>query len=379
MRPGVIHVDLSEIVATPSRSGIQRVEREAIRHWPGPAPLCPCCVDAQGRLLRLPEAVLDVLCADDEDATIASREAERQALARSVAAGCPVEPRGIERLLNLELFYDAVRATAHLRLAAAGVPVLWLVHDFLPFLRPQLFAPGVTKHGMHFLTALRRVKGLAFVSEQTRCDYAKRVARTGSVPPSWPVIHPGADGLRLERQHFSPDRQHFVSIGTVEPRKNTIALLRAFETLWDRGREARLIVAGRLSPDATDALAFFRKFAADPRLRVMNEPCDEELRSALRSARAVVMPSEAEGFGLPPYEALSVGIPAVASRHLPSASLMSNGALLLERMTPEAIAAAVETLLDEETAARLWAQAARVHLPTWRDFSRLLAAWAHAP
>lgn len=379
MQPRVIHIDLSEILAKPGRSGIQRVEREAIRHWPGPAPLCPCCVDAQGRLLRLPEAVFDVLCADEEHATITSQEAAREALAGIVAAGSPVEPSEIQRLLNLELFYDAARATTHLRLAAAGVPLLWYLYDFLPFLRPQLFPPGITKHCMHFLRGLRGTTRLAFLSEQTRCDYAKRVARTGAVPPSWPVIHPGADGLRLERQHFSPDRQYFVSIGTVEPRKNTIALLRAFEMLWDRNRDARLIVAGRLSPDAADALAFFRKFAADPRLRVMNEPSDETLRSALRSARAVVMPSEAEGFGLPPYEALSVGIPAIASRRLPSVSLMPAGALLLERMTPEAIAAAVETLLDEEAAVRLWAEAARVRLPTWKDFSRLLAAWAHAP
>jgi glycosyltransferase involved in cell wall biosynthesis len=228
---------------------------------------------------------------------------------------------------------------------------------------------------MHFLRGLRSASHVAFTSDQIRSDYAVRVMRTDPLFASWPVIHLGANGLGLEQQTFSPDRGEFVSIGTVEQRKNTAALLRAFETLWDRGRNVHLVVAGRLSPDAADALAFFRKYAGDPRLTVLEQPSDETLRGVLRKARAVVMPSEAEGFGLPPYEALCAGIPAVASRGLPSAALMPEGALLLDRMDSEAIAGAVESLLDNAAAAQLWTAAARVRLPTWADFGRALGAW----
>lgn len=378
MPPAPIHLDLSEIVARPLRTGIQRVEREAIRHWPGPAPLRPCCVDATGQLLLLPDAVLDILCAADDAGTAASREAERQALQALVATAEPVAAADLTRLLNLELFFGATRAETHLRIAQSGVPVLWYLYDFLPFLRPELFPPGATRGCNPFLRGLRSASHLAFLSEQTRRDYAHRVARTNPPNAAGPVIDPGADGLGLERQHFSPDRRDFVSIGTVEPRKNTIGLLRAFEALWQRGRDVRLIVGGGLSPDATEALAFFRQYAGDPRLIVLEQPSDETVRQVLRGARAMVMPSEAEGFGLPPYEALHAGIPAVASVHLPSAVAMPQGALLLDRMDPDSIADAIESLLDDAIAARLWDDAAHMRLPTWAEFGHTLGEWAQA-
>jgi glycosyltransferase involved in cell wall biosynthesis len=113
-------------------------------------------------------------------------------------------------------------------------------------------------------------------------------------------------------------------------------------------------------------------------LVVLGQPSDETVRQLLRGARAMVMPSEAEGFGLPPYEALHAGIPAVASVHLPSAAAMPRGALLLDRMDPISIAAAVESLFDDATAARVWDDAARVQLPTWAEFGRALGDWAQA-
>lgn len=375
MGSATVHLDLSELVANPLRSGIQRVEREAIRHWSGPATLVPCRVNVDGRLLRLPTAVLEILCAED-DGSPEAREAERSALRRLAAAGEPVADSEIDRLLNLELFYGEARADAHLRIAGSGVHVLWFLYDFLPFLQPELFPSGTTRHCMHFLRALRGVGGrLAFLSRRTRDDYATRVARA-PLRGGWPVLDPGADALGLEKQKFSSSRHDFVSIGTIEPRKNTGALLRAFDVLWQRGADARLVLAGRLSPEASEARAFLNRRAGDPRLVFLDQPADATLRRALRGARAMVMPSEAEGFGLPPYEALHAGIPSVASAHLPSAALMPAGVLLMERMEAGAIAAAVESLLDDAVAARLWAAAAAVRLPSWADFGRALADWA---
>ena len=138
----------------------------------------------------------------------------------------------------------------------------------------------------------------------------------------------------------------------------------------------RLIVAGRMSPEAKEAHAIFARHAGNPNFMVLEQPADEKQRALLRSARAVVMPSEAEGFGLPPYEALHSGIPAIASARLPSAALLTGGAMLLERMDAPSIAGAVTALLDDTTAAKLWNEAADVCLPTWAAFGQALANWA---
>jgi glycosyltransferase involved in cell wall biosynthesis len=375
--PTPVHLDLSELIARPLYSGIQRIEREAIRHWPGPAPLVPCLISGEGELLQLSAAVLEALCTDNDGSEVC-RASERQILAQLAAEAKPLSTDVVKRLLNLELFFAPARAGAYIHLAAIEVRVLWYLHDFLPFLRPELFSRGTSRNCMHFLRGLRSVTSLAFPSTQTRRDYILRVARTSSQGEVGPVLAPGADGLQLERQYFSRDRQDFVAIGTVEPRKNTHAMLAAFESLWSAGTMVRLIVAGRISPEATEALDFFTRYAGNPCLLVLQQPADEALRVVLRGARAVIMPSEAEGFGLPPYEAVHSGIPAIASASVPSTALLSGGTKLLEQMDPASIAAAVMSLLDDETAERLWTEAADVRLPTWAAFGRALGDWAQS-
>lgn len=373
MTAGTLHLDLTELVQHPLRSGIQRVEREAIRHWAGPMPT-PCVIDAGGRVVRLGNAVLDILQADT-DGSPDSRAAERAALRLLRFEGSPVPDGSVGRLLNLELFFNPHRADAYQRLAGDGVPILFYLYDFLPFLHPELFAPGTPQVCMPFLRAVRSAGDrVAFLSRNTRDEFERRIARRPPPPAGWPVLDPGADGLGLERQFFRPDRRCFVSIGTMELRKNTEALLDAFELLQARGVSAELVLAGRIAPgqDRVRALAT----EAHPHLRLLEEPTDDALRDVLRGARAVIMPSEAEGFGLPPYEAVHAGMAAIASRKLPSAALLTAGAILLDRMDPPSIAAAVESLLDDDVAAGLWQAAAGLRLPVWQDFGRGLSAWA---
>jgi glycosyltransferase involved in cell wall biosynthesis len=374
-----IHLDLTELVANPLRSGIQRVEREAIRHWPGPTPLVPCLVAPDGQLRRLPSEVLACLCQVD-DGSPQARSAERAELQRLAGLSEALDDGAVRRLLNLELFFGDVRADTHLRLAAQGVEVMWYVYDFLPFLRPDLFPPGTTRHCMHYVRALHGVGDrIAFLSEATRTDFLTRISRGKRPRVARPVIDPGADGLELERQFFSPKRRSFVSIGTIERRKNTGALLRAFAQLWAEGVDAPLVIAGRLDPGAREAQAFFAEHAGNPRFTYLDQPSDHVLRQLLRGARAVVMPSEAEGFGLPPYEALHAGIPVIASSALPCAPLLRAGALLLDRMEAGTIAEAARWLCDDAQAAGMWQEASTVQLPSWANFGKALGDWAQAP
>ena len=60
---GSVLLDISQLLRDPCWTGIQRVERQLIRHWPGPAPLVPVRYDPRrGALERLPDAILDLLC-----------------------------------------------------------------------------------------------------------------------------------------------------------------------------------------------------------------------------------------------------------------------------------------------------------------------------
>lgn len=366
-----IHLDISQLLRDPKRSGIQRAERELIRHWPGPASLTPVRFDASsGAMHELPLAVFDILCAEAPPGGI--RE-ELALLEPHVARASP--PIAPTRLLNAELFFDPARARYYRSCADTCRPY-WLVYDFLPWLHPDWFAIGSAARLMPFLHGMQNVDDLAFISKKTWSDFVQRVGRRAVEPR---IIPMGADGLGLEPQGFSPMRRTFVMLGTIEPRKNAAAVMLAFQDLWAAGHDARLVMIGATSPDTPVELALLKAMAVDPRFKLLRDLPDAGVRQALRGARAMLFPSEGEGYGIPPMEALHAGIPVIVSADLPAlAGQPSLGQIRLAPASRAAIADAVARLLDDATAERLWADAAVMAVPGWADFAAMVADWVQA-
>ena len=370
-----VHLDITELVTTLRRTGIQRVERELIRHWPGPAMLHPCWLDPGiGQLCLLPHAAFSLLA---DDVLPGGAEAETKFLAPLVARGRRLDPSGL-RLLNAELFFDPARTTLYTHLALQGDNrIHWLVYDFLPWLYPQFFGSGSAGAGMGFLRALRHASDVAFISEQVRTDYRKRITRGQG--RDGPVLPLGGDGLRIERQTFTAARTDFVWLGTIEPRKNASSLLRAFMRLWDEGTHACLIMIGCREAGAHEEGKLLHQLQHEKRFRHISEASSAVVRECLQHARALIFPSRHEGFGLPPIEALYAGIPVVVWRGLPALEgLSSAGQIRLDDTSPADIADAVRWLLDDINIRRMWADAATIMVPTWRDFARACAAWVQA-
>ncbi|HTW27044.1 MAG TPA: glycosyltransferase [Acetobacteraceae bacterium] len=371
-----LHLDISQLVFDPRRTGIQRVERELIRHWPGPMPLVPVrYVAERDRMERLPEAVFEILCAD-APAGESGAAAEAERLAPHLARGTPVDiDRRPLTVLGAELFYQLDRCEFLRRLCGRGIhDVAWFVHDFLPFLQPQFFSQGGPRSMMPFIRAARAMTRLAFNSQAVRQEWLHRISRGHGV--DGPVLMLGGDGLALEPQSFAPARQGYVALGTIESRKNSLALLHSFRDRAAAGRPARLTLIGRINPDCTAEGEMVAALAATAWFTHHDRASDAELRALLHGARAMIYASEHEGFGLPPLEALRAGIPVIASARLPSlAGLPEQGQIRLARADAEALGTAVDRMEDDAVAAQLWAEAASVPVPTWADFAASMAAW----
>jgi glycosyltransferase involved in cell wall biosynthesis len=149
-----------------------------------------------------------------------------------------------------------------------------------------------------------------FVRDEVIEHFGAPAARVVTVPLGFdpmPTAAP-ADGHRLA----GGDR-YIVAVGTVEPRKGYPGLVRAFDRLATRDATLRLAVAGA-SGWGTDE---FRASvdAAQHRDRIVHlDALDDHGRAALiRGAAVLAYPSVYEGFGFPPLEAMSAGVPVVAS------------------------------------------------------------------
>ena len=206
-------MDLTELIRTLRRTGIQRLERQLIRHWPGPAMLRPCWLDPRvGQLFTLPYATLSLLAAETPPG---GPDAEARSLALLTARGQKLDASGV-RLLNVELFFDPARIGLYTRLATQeDNKTHWLVYDFLPWLCPQFFDAGTPRAGLGFLRALRHAPHVAFISKEVRADYQNRITR--NLGQDGPVLPLGGDGLGVERQTFASARIDFVWLSTIDP------------------------------------------------------------------------------------------------------------------------------------------------------------------
>lgn len=197
------------------------------------------------------------------------------------------------------------------------VRAVYLVHDLIPLLHPEYCRPGEElKHRHRMENVLKSAHGLIGNSQSTIDDLAFFAAASGLPMP--PSMAAWIAGSRIP-EPVSPrtfDRPHFVIVGTIEGRKNHSLLLHIWKRLVARyGSECPLlVVVGQRGWEASHALAMLDR-AVDLKEHVLElgECSDQELAGLIAGARALLMPSCAEGFGLPVAEALQLGTPVIAS------------------------------------------------------------------
>ncbi|WP_208692665.1 glycosyltransferase family 4 protein [Pseudomonas oryzihabitans] len=113
---------------------------------------------------------------------------------------------------------------------------------------------------------------------------------------------------------FSRPESVYLSVSTIEPRKNQSYLLDAFEILWSAGFAARLCLIGKVGWLVSDLVERIRQHPElGHKLFMFNSANDASLAFAYEKSKALVFASYDEGFGLPLVEAMQRGLPVMAS------------------------------------------------------------------
>jgi glycosyltransferase involved in cell wall biosynthesis len=273
---------------------------------------------------------------------------------------------------------DVIHATNHAAIppATGRQQLVVTVHDLAFEHYPSLFPRSwrvLYRAGLR--AAVKRADAIVTPSRNTAEDL---VSRTKIEPEKLHVV-PLASSLAsgpLDAEEVLTRLKlrtpYLLFVGTLEPRKNLVRLVRAYRRVAASGLPHALVLAG---PLGWHHEALMREIALPgPGEILLTGPLSaEDLDALYRAASVFVYPSLYEGFGLPVVEAMSRGVPTVASSTSAVPEVSGDAALGVEPRSVSEIATAIERVLtDQDLAAQLAsAGRARAERFTWDETARL--------
>lgn len=260
------------------------------------------------------------------------------------------------------------------RLKATGARMVVVCHDVIPLDFPEFVRPNaVAQCAARLETVARHADGVVASSAYS----AQRLSSLlGRRRPPTEVAHIGMEAAEPELPEDLPplaDEPFFLVISTIEARKNHLLLLQVWRRLVaEQGAAApKLVIAGKRGWEAAASCAILDR-CEDLSGHVYEAGAvpDAALSLLRRKARAVLMPSYVEGFGMPVMEALAAGTPVIASDIPVFREVAGDAAELVDPLDGPGWARAILDFHKDGSprlaAAR--ARAARFVPPRWDDY-----------
>jgi glycosyltransferase involved in cell wall biosynthesis len=384
--PAPLLLDLSHTSHTRARTGIQRVGRSLRRALAARA--LTVCFDPYLGAWRPLEAFEEENLASSRPAPgrrarwpLWVRFRGRLRRLRSGTGPLAVTPGAFTGVLVPEIFSPEVsRALPQLFQASKG-PRVALFHDAIVLQYPELSPRRSVGRFPGYLRELLQFDGVAAISEASKAcllEYwrwlgVSRIPKLTAIPLG---IDPAADVTPSGTPSGPPT---ILSVGSIEARKNHIALLDACESLWARGLEFRLRLIGMANAETgRPALRRIEELKSSGRPLRYSGPEDEAcLAEAYRECTFTVYPSLAEGFGFPVAESLSRGKPCLCRMDGALGEIARDGGCLgLGSAGSQEIAAAIAALLESPSKLAPLEEAARARrFKGWTDYAGELLDW----
>ncbi|MGI9389468.1 MAG: glycosyltransferase family 4 protein, partial [Boseongicola sp.] len=192
-----------------------------------------------------------------------------------------------------------------------------MIHDMIPIDHPEYQTETArAKFIERLTTVINFANHIVVPSEEVGENVEKRMVGTGHRVPVLVAplgIDIGGLPLNVERS----ERPYFVVVGTIEPRKNHKLLLDIWERMHEKMDESRIPELRIIGARGWRNDEVFERLDNSPYIgRTIFElgPLpDAEMKAHLAGATALLFPSHVEGFGLPPFEATSLGTPTITS------------------------------------------------------------------
>jgi glycosyltransferase involved in cell wall biosynthesis len=314
-----LFVDITELHATDSKSGIQRVVRSVIQQLLAEKDTTYKVEFVYaGKPLGYKTAATFTKCMFGESRNLKSTDQDTY-----------IHPQYGDIFLGLDLHFNIDQDHEYFFAKArqVGARVYFVVYDLLPLLLKDTFTPELVEKYGNWLRVVSQQDGAVCISQAVAAELKTWVAHNqpaaaqtfkidwfhlgADIESSIPSKGVPDDGPQLLQKLASA--VSFLMVGTLEPRKRHEQVLDAFEQLWSQNIPANLIIVGKPGW-LTEALT--TRLSVHPQLGYqlfwVQSASDEYLEKIYAAARCLIAASEAEGFGLPLIEAARHGLPIIA-------------------------------------------------------------------
>ena len=209
--------------------------------------------------------------------------------------------------------YHGLSGELPIGIRRSGIKSVVTIHDLIFRRHPKFYNPiDVQIYKWKFHQTIKEADHIIAISECTKRDILEYGGKLVSEDNITLIYQSCAQRFSVspDSKYSALDSQRYVlSVGSIEPRKNTMLALKALHHLPD---DISLVLVGRHTAYTDKLTQYARANGLEHRLRILHGVPDADLPALYAGAEAFVYPSVYEGFGIPIIEAIRCGLPVVA-------------------------------------------------------------------
>jgi glycosyltransferase involved in cell wall biosynthesis len=252
---------------------------------------------------------------------------------------------------------DLVHATDHYIPRITRKPLVATLMDAIPLSHPEWTSSEFRRIKNYFWRETAQwADKIITISEFSKDQISEHFKISSDKIISIPL---GADKKwfkKLSTEHInkvlskhSITKNFFISVGTIQPRKNLQRVIKAYQSLPERiKKETLLIIVGSRGWGCDELVANLKSGTYGPSVIWLHHLPEDELLALMNSAVALVFPSLFEGFGLPVLEAFASGTAVITSNKTSLPEVAGDAALLVDPEDVNAIAQSMSDIIEDD-------------------------------